>query len=265
MLGLRKEIKKFLRQVDETEQPFGRVHELLQDAQRHRGIDAELNSKVDILQVRNRILTTVLLIRCDYAILLRFLNSQQRNSADFCSIKVDLNINRKECEALASESYSRSQPGNVVEGKLYWARFFALERSLAEPGSESTQLLDEARMHLQQALEICDKYPGQTAGMRNEVEDVEQMLRDATFYMPVSNEEKAAVYAAMSRDFRGTGHWYYCVNGHPFTVGECGMPMETSSCPQCGSPVGGRNHEPVGGVRRATDLDMEFGRLGISL
>ena len=173
-----------------------------------------------------------------------------------------MSSNRKECEALVSESYSRSQPGNVVEGKLYWARFFALERSLAEPAA---QLLDEARRHLQQAREICDKFPGQTAGMRNEVEDVEKMLRDATFYMPVSNEEKAAVYAAMSKDFRGTGHWYYCVNGHPFTVGECGMPMETSSCPQCGSPVGGRNHEPVGGVRRATDLDMEFGRLGISL
>jgi len=63
------------------------------------------------------------------------------------------------------------------------------------------------------------------------------MLRDSTFYMPVSNEEKAAVYAAMAHDFRGTGHWYYCENGHPFTIGECGMPMETSQCPQCGSPL----------------------------
>jgi hypothetical protein len=26
------------------------------------------------------------------------------------------------------------------------------------------------------------------------------MLRDLTFYMPMSNKEKAAVYAAMSRD-----------------------------------------------------------------
>jgi hypothetical protein len=68
--------------------------------------------------------------------------------------------------------------------------------------------------------------------MRNEIEDVEKMLRHATFYMPVSNEEKAAVYAAMSQDFRGIGHWYYCVNGHPFAVGECRMPMETSPCPR---------------------------------
>jgi hypothetical protein len=110
---------------------------------------------------------------------------------------------------------------------------------------------------------MCDKYPGQTAGMRNEVEDVEKMLRDSTFYMPVSNEEKAAVYAAMTHDFRDTGHWYYCENGHPFTIGECGMPMETSQCPQCGSPVGGRHHRAVGGVRAATDLELQFGGVRI--
>ena len=50
--------------------------------------------------------------------------------------------------------------------------------------------------------------------MLAEVGDVEKMLRDSTFYAPVSNEEKAAVYAAMSHDFRGTGHWYYCANEH---------------------------------------------------
>lgn len=111
LFGLRKEIKKFLRQVDGTEQPFGRIHELLQDA--------GLHSKDDTPQLRNRILTTVLLIHSDYAILLRFLNSRQKESADFWIIKVALSSNRKECEALVSESYSRSQPGNVVEGKLY--------------------------------------------------------------------------------------------------------------------------------------------------
>jgi len=35
----------------------------------------------------------------------------------------------------------------------------------------------------------------------------------------------------MAREFIGTGHWYTCLNGHPFTVGECGMPMQTSIYP----------------------------------
>ncbi|KAL9628028.1 MAG: hypothetical protein Q9204_006164, partial [Flavoplaca sp. TL-2023a] len=111
------------------------------------------------------------------------------------------------------------------------------------------------------AREICTEYQGQTAGMLSEIEDVEKALRDSTFYTSVTNEEKAAVYAAMASDFRGTGHWYYCANGHPFTVGECGMPMQTSRCPQCGATVGGERHTAVEGVRRAADMDEQFGRL----
>ncbi|KAG9235019.1 hypothetical protein BJ875DRAFT_375136, partial [Amylocarpus encephaloides] len=49
-----------------------------------------------------------------------------------------------------------------------------------------------------------------------------KMLRGSTFYMPVSNAEKAVVHATMARDFHGTGHWHYCANGHPFAIGEDG-------------------------------------------
>jgi hypothetical protein len=261
LISLRKDIKKFLKLVDEKEQPFGRIYDLVQDARKHRGISVDLQSKVDILQVRNRLLTTVLLMRCDYTILLTFLNDRKGDIG--ASSRVDLSINRNECQELIEESHSRNQPGIAVEGHLYWARFVTLEQSFVRPGSELSQLLDEAREHLRLAHEMCDKYPGQTAGMRNEVEEVNNMLRHSTFYMPVSNEEKAAVYAAMARDFRGTGHWYYCENGHPFTIGECGMPMETSRCPQCGSPVGGHDHQTIDGVRRATDLELQFGTLTI--
>ncbi|KAL8847376.1 MAG: hypothetical protein Q9221_007563 [Calogaya cf. arnoldii] len=120
-----------------------------------------------------------------------------------------------------------------------------------------------AREHLQTARELCTAYKGQAAGMLSEVEDVEVALRDSTFYTSVTNEEKAAVYAAMASDFRGTGHWYYCENGHPFTIGECGMPMQTSRCPQCGASVGGQGHQAVEGVRRAEDMDEQFGRLRV--
>lgn len=264
IIELRREIKKFLQQVNEKEQPFGRIYDLVQDARRHRGINIDLHSKVDILQVRNRLLTTVLLIRCDYTILLTFLNDQKGETSEGSpSVQVDLSINRLKCEKLIAESHSRNQPGNYVKGLLYWGRFLALERSLAEPESELTELLEKARGYLQLAHKICDEYSSQTAGMRNEAVDVEKMLRDSTFYMPVSNEEKAAVYAAMTHDFRGTGHWYYCENGHPFTIEECGMPMKTSQCPQCGSPVGGHDHWAVGGVRPATDLERQFGELRI--
>ncbi len=76
----------------------------------------------NVLQVRNHLLTTVLLLRCDYAILLEFLSTGRGN------LHVNLISNRKDCEALVEKSQARQQPANAVEGLLYWARFVALER-----------------------------------------------------------------------------------------------------------------------------------------
>jgi hypothetical protein len=64
------------------------------------------------------------------------------------------------------------------------------------------------------------------------------------------------VYAAMAREFSGTGHWYRCENGHPFTIGECGMAMQLARCPECGAAVGGQNHQSAAGVERADDIEQ---------
>jgi transcription initiation factor IIE alpha subunit len=139
----------------------------------------------------------------------------------------------------------------------------ALERGVTENQDPTSEPVVQARKYLQTAQDICKRHPGQTKGMWEEVEDVLRMLRESTFYATVTNEEKAAVYAAMANELRGTGHWYYCVYGHPFTVGECGMPMQTSVCPQCGSPVGGQSHQSVEGVTRAADMDAQFANMRI--
>jgi hypothetical protein len=51
---------------------------------------------------------------------------------------------------------------------------------------------------------------------------------------------------------------YECTNGHPFTVGECGMPMEQVRCSECEAPVGGLNHIRAQGVVEAADLNTHF-------
>ncbi|XP_029943449.1 E3 ubiquitin-protein ligase rnf213-beta [Salarias fasciatus] len=43
---------------------------------------------------------------------------------------------------------------------------------------------------------------------------------------------------------------YTCANGHVCFVGECGRPVVTSKCPDCGSPIGGVRHTPVAGFTR---------------
>ena len=263
---LRKEIRIFLKEVDEAEQPISRIHGLVEDARKHRGVNTEITDMPSVLQVRNRLLATVLLLRCDYAILFDFVihSAGTASGKNLRDLRLSFALNRKDCENLIQESRSRRQPAQEVEGLIYWARFVALERgrSASLSDTEMTNLVDRAHDQLHLARTVCRSYPGQTAGMPSEVSEAEKVLRDATFYAPVTNLEKAAVYAAMAQSFQGTGHWYYCANGHPFTVGDCGMPMETARCPQCGAAVGGTDHQAVAGVTRATDMEAEFGRGG---
>jgi hypothetical protein len=60
-----------------------------------------------------------------------------------------------------------------------------------------------------------------------------QRTRSATFYQAVSKEELRAIKTAMQAEFRGSGHWYRCVRGHSYSIGECGMAMEQTRCPEC--------------------------------
>ena len=45
--------------------------------------------------------------------------------------------------------------------------------------------------------------------------------------------------------------WYKCSNGHPYSVGECGKPMQIARCAHCNVEIGGSNHKNVPGVREA--------------
>ncbi|NXW63922.1 RN213 ligase, partial [Eurystomus gularis] len=40
-----------------------------------------------------------------------------------------------------------------------------------------------------------------------------------------------------------------CPNGHPCAIGECGRPVQTSRCIDCGAPVGGVQYKPVHGFQ----------------
>lgn len=47
-----------------------------------------------------------------------------------------------------------------------------------------------------------------------------------------------------------SSHWYECVNGHPYFIGECGGAMQESVCIECGVPVGGASHTLTSGNRQ---------------
>ncbi|CAG8660562.1 11083_t:CDS:2, partial [Dentiscutata heterogama] len=81
-------------------------------------------------------------------------------------------------------------------------------------------------------------------------------LRDAAMKdRPLTHEEKLEIRKAMDSEFRGSGHWYQCPNGHPYTIGECGGAMQASRCADCGAPIGGGNHNLAAGNSLNTEFD----------
>ncbi|XP_026716672.1 E3 ubiquitin-protein ligase RNF213 isoform X2 [Athene cunicularia] len=62
---------------------------------------------------------------------------------------------------------------------------------------------------------------------------------------------------AQARAWNGVAslRWYTCPNGHPCTVGECGLPMETSRCLDCGAQVGGMLHVPLHGFQELRNTE----------
>jgi RZ-type zinc finger protein len=51
------------------------------------------------------------------------------------------------------------------------------------------------------------------------------------------------------------GHWYRCINGHIFTIADCGGATVVSHCNECGARIGGTGHQTVSGVEQARDLE----------
>lgn len=122
-----------------------------------------------------------------------------------------------------------------------------------------TRLKELATQHVEKARALLQSAPSSQELFGPELDRLEAALGDLAGYQPVTAAEMQAVYRAMAGEFRGSGHWYTCANGHPFTVGECGMPMEQAQCPECGAAVGGHDHRNAAGVVAAVDIE-ELGR-----
>ena len=222
----RRELTTYLRKVTEEEQPFGRIRDLIQDKNRRLNLSSTTDTSNDsILQTRGRLLASSLLMRCDLLVLGDFLRFRREHSLkshlrDWTDRELLLNTSlcRRECQRLMEEARQVGQRMIEAESLIYIARFAGLERSNIDPdkaASQSSELQQEGREKLAAARLLCQTYPGQTRGLKPEIEAAETTLRDSTFYSAVTSEEKKAVYAAMSLEFRGTGHWYYCRNMHP--------------------------------------------------
>ena len=286
IVELRWKLNEFRGLVNKNEQPFKRVQALVRHARLNKRTEEDFTfDESVILQTRSCSLATSLLIRCDLVILSDVLAVRSSVALPVnVATTLDLNKNRKDCEILFQLADEGKHYLQQAEALIFWAHFAALEVSWRSSHEEEryvkifssamvenadnysdgndaiTTLRTQARQRLEQARVFCAEH-SQARTVASEIEEIEKMLRESTFYQPVSSDEMQKVVTAMTREFRGTGHWYRCRNGHPFTVGEYGMPMQTARCPQCGEVVGGQHHRAAEGVTHAGDIERDFGNM----
>ncbi|KAG9090836.1 hypothetical protein FS749_000254 [Ceratobasidium sp. UAMH 11750] len=93
--------------------------------------------------------------------------------------------------------------------------------------------------------------------------DLKRSVAGGKWYSAVTREENRSIMRALmegSDHLSHTGHFYECVNGHPYVIGECGGAMQRSTCPECGTPIGGSDHQAAAGntlSRAFVDLARE--------
>lgn len=256
ILELHRRIEGYHQRVKPEEQPFRGVSDLIETARRRKETTSHLGlGEEDVLQTKGALQATALGLRLYIALLVDFVSLARHAREEIPKIQLNLRKPREECENLIRVAAASNRLSKQVEGHVFLVQLFALERTHPLSADSTDDHLQRANTSVLEARRLCNEFPGQTQGLAEEVDNAEQMLQRGAFYAAVSNEERMAVIAAMAQEFRGTGHWYYCRNGHPFTIGECGGAVQTSSCPEYGAPVGGIHHVVAEGVTRADEFE----------
>lgn len=284
------DISRFVDQVSVQAQPFHRVFEFVRHAKRQNRTENSFDYEGHIIQLRGYLLALSLLLKCNITLLSDFMSLWKASGIKRTILSVDLATSFAQCEKLIKLATDTSRPHLQAEGHIYFAQLcgFSLpfcssgdspEASMPgafpeataatvtitdpERGSNHESLKEKGLGHLERARNLLENAVWDSRSlMEAEIEAADIVLNGGVFYRPVTTDEMRAVYAAMAREFHGTGHWYTCEQGHPFTVGECGMPMEQARCPECGSAVGGQNHAPAEGVRHADEIEELSSNLG---
>ncbi|KAJ3560209.1 hypothetical protein NP233_g10990 [Leucocoprinus birnbaumii] len=92
------------------------------------------------------------------------------------------------------------------------------------PSTSTLAQLGEARKWLD---ENCLK---KTKAWQAECEKLVESIERRDFYQPMSTQEYVDI--VKSFDFRSSGHFYNCQNGHPFVIADCGGAVQTSQVPR---------------------------------
>ncbi|RVD83718.1 uncharacterized protein DFL_005497 [Arthrobotrys flagrans] len=270
-------LRAYNKQVLTEEQPYHRVYELATYACRRYDLSPETYNP-SVVQYRFGIegayqeLRLMFLQICDMDIIAsKDSTPEQLQKIMWKKIATDANTAITQGKKLVEICKHRKQQLIEIQTRIVVARFMALALKHRDEikgggdalaGRDGSELRSEAVEDLEECLDICAIIPS-CQRLEGDVQETIRAVQGGTFYSVVTGSEMKQVYEAMANEFRGTGHWYVCSNGHQFTVGECGMPVSLGVCNECGARIGGQNHSPAAGVR--ADMNLERRMMDMTL
>ncbi|KAG6013779.1 hypothetical protein E4U41_004997, partial [Claviceps citrina] len=277
-----KDIDRFVEQVGEEEQPFQRVADLVRHTNRQRRTRKEFRFDGSVIQVKGLLRALLLRLRCEICVMSDlFLGTGTMRPAGPVLLPadcaLDLTQQLQDCERITQLARESMYPREEVQALIYKAQLSAIGSSAAKKTSgsddddngdpsSSSSLKQQGHRCLDQACRLLEAYPS-TRIFEDVIDSVRKTLDSAGGHGTAATaEELRAAFMAMAGELGGSGRWYACVNGHYFTIGECGRPMEQSRCPDCGAGIGGRAHDLVEGVTVAEEMEelgRAVGRLGL--
>ncbi|KAK5737337.1 hypothetical protein LTR17_006754 [Elasticomyces elasticus] len=247
----RNQIQTFAEKICKEEEPYRRLRELMETSQRQ---NADTNIAQDTeLQLRERLQTTSLLVRCDLIIFSDVIRMHNRIAPGTQRgiLKINFAANRARCDALVKEAQGTVSVRQEVEGRLFWARFAAMECGVVDSTNgevspdavkHNQEMIDMAMERLSEAEQVCKRFTNNIAnpiqGLREEILEVRRILSES-----VSTSESRMLVVAMAHGSLETGTWRSCKNGHPFTVGRSVKLSDIAHCPACSAENAGRNDE----------------------
>lgn len=257
------DIRLFANDVKVDEQPFQRVADLVRHANRQHKTNKEFRFDETVIQMKGYILARTLLLKCEMTILNDFFARCDGRARLPVKFVINFTQQFRDCEEVIRLANKSVHPKEEVQALIFEAQLCALSCKVdacsvppgfkggAAPDKDAVQAYGFAL--LERAREMAQMYPS-TMIFAGEIDAVESSLHGS--YQTLSKEEMRNIVEAMAGDIGTGGRWYYCENGHPFTIGECGRPMEEARCSECGARIGGRNHTLVHGVGEATELNQ---------
>lgn len=210
-------------------------------------MDICLEAKVGLIRI------LALPLKCRLESILK--TGMKKENVDAVMEKLEAQVEEVEAQLLKIEAAAvDSQHHQVAALALYERTLLAASSFRVHAGTVQGDEIAAKVRALCEYLEthwldsIRARYRDRTAHLRKMVENI-------------SREELFEIMQAMTRplpgeyDYGGGAvHWYTSPNGHPYYIGDCGMAMRESSCPQCGARIGGTNHQLLEDNRQAHNL-----------